>query len=59
MTCAKNCNECIYGIPKPIMICASPNSTCDGNCYKCRYAVEKRIKWICTSDIAYGRGYSK
>ena len=56
MTCSKQCRDCIYGIPRVTLICTNPNSTCDGNCYKCRWAVERIIKYVCTSEIAYGRG---
>lgn len=59
MTCAKNCRDCIYGVPKATVKCNNPNATCNGSCYRCPWASDQIVKYICTSGMAYGRGESR
>lgn len=47
MTCDKDCNKCIYGIPQVTCKCNSPNSTCNMVCSSCVFASNKTIRWYC------------
>lgn len=56
MTCTKNCSDCLYGVPKKVVMCVDPYSTCNGDCQNCTKTLVKSIKWVCTRGIAYGVG---
>lgn len=47
MTCNKNCNDCIYGVPLLMYKCNSPNSTCNRVCSNCTSASDKTVSWAC------------
>ena len=51
MTCNKNCNDCIYGVPLLMYKCNDPNSTCNGVCSNCASASNKTVRWVCMQDL--------
>lgn len=54
MTCSKDCNTCIYGVPAYRYECGDPNSTCNGECYNCIHKIILGVKWYCNVGLAYG-----
>lgn len=61
MTCSKDCENCMYGIPKIVYVCGDRNTTCCSTCSMCPSATKYLLGYYCAGKVAYrgctGTGY--